>query len=166
MKIFGIVGSSGSGKTTLLRQLIPELVARGVRVATVKHSHHGAAADGPGDPGFEARKAGAVASMVAGPERWIRVEVRNDGDEPGLDDILAKLSQADLVLIEGFKRYSHAKIEVYRAAHGRAPLWPDDDKVVAVASDQAGLPGLDRPLFSLEDVPGIATFLLTHPETQ
>ncbi len=166
MKIFGIVGSSGSGKTTLLKRLIPELVARGLRLATVKHSHHGASADQPGDIGFEARRAGAVASLMAGPERWIRVDIRSPVEEPGLDELLAKLSQADLVLIEGFKRYPHAKIEVFRPLHGRAPLWPDDPSVVAVASDAAVLPGLDRPLLSLEDVAGMAMFLMTHPGTQ
>lgn len=162
MKIFGIVGSSGSGKTTLLKRLIPELTGRGLRLATVKHSHHGAAVDGPGDFGYSAREAGAVASLLAGPERWVKVERRAAEDEPGLDDILAKLSPADLVLIEGFKRYPHPKLEVYRPVHGRDPLWPSDASVAAVASDQEGLEGLDRPRFSLDDVPAIATFLMTY----
>lgn len=167
MKVFGIVGSSGSGKTTLLKRLIPELAGRGVRLATVKHSHHGAMVDGPGDPGFEARNAGAVASLIASPSRWVKVERRAEDDEPTLEDILARLSPADLVLIEGFKRYPHAKLEVYRPDHGREPIWPQDPSVAAVASDAKDLPDLGgRPLFSLEDVAGIATFLLSHPGTQ
>ena len=166
MKVFGIVGSSGSGKTALLKRLIPELAGRGVRLATVKHSHHGAMVDGPGDPGFEARSAGAVASLIASSSRWVKVERRAEDDEPSLADILARLSSADLVLIEGFKRYPHTKLEVYRPAHGRDPLWPEDPSVAAVASDAAQLVGIDRPLFSLEDIPGIATFLLTHSQTR
>ena len=162
MNVFGIVGSSGSGKTTLLKRLIPQLAAQGVRVATVKHSHHGAAVDGPGDLGFEVRAAGAVASLIAGPERWVRVEARQEGDEPSLEDVLSKLTYADLVLIEGFKRYPHLKLEVYRPGHGRDPLWPEDPSIMAVASDATELPGLDRPLLSLEDIQGIATFLITH----
>jgi molybdopterin-guanine dinucleotide biosynthesis protein B len=166
MKVFGIVGSSGSGKTTLLKRLIPELAARGLRVATVKHSHHGAMVDGAGDIGFDVRAAGAVASLVAGPERWVKVETRSEGDEPSLDDVLSKLTYADLVLIEGFKRYPHLKLEVHRPEHGRDPLWPEDASVVAVASDAVSLAGLDRPLLSLEDIQGIATFLTTHPGTR
>jgi molybdopterin-guanine dinucleotide biosynthesis protein B len=163
MKIFGIVGPSGSGKTTLLKRLIPQLVHQGLRVATVKHSHHGASVDGPGDPGFEARQTGATASLVAGTQRWIRVCRETVGDEPSLDDVLARLSGADLVLIEGFKRYPHAKIEVHRPSHGRAPLWPTDASVVAIASDASSLPGLDRPLLALDDIGAIASFLTSHP---
>jgi molybdopterin-guanine dinucleotide biosynthesis protein B len=165
MKVFGIVGSSGSGKTTLLKRLIPVLVGQGVRLATVKHSHHGAMVDGPGDPGFEARAAGAVASLVGGPERWIKVERRKENDEPTLDEVLSKLSYADFVLIEGFKRYPHPKIEVHRPGHGRDALWPSDASILAVASDVSSLPGLDRPLLPLEDVAAIAKFLITHPGT-
>lgn len=164
MRIFGIVGSSGSGKTTLLKRLIPELCGRGLRLATVKHSHHGASVDGVGDFGYSAREAGAVASLVAGPERWVKVERRNPDEEPSLDDILAKLSPADLVLIEGFKRYPHPKLEVYRPVHGRDPLWPSDASVAAVASDERALSVIDRPFFSLDDVPAIATFLMTYSD--
>ncbi len=162
MKIFGIVGPSGSGKTTLLKLLIPELARRGLRVATVKHSHHGAQVDGPSDPGFESRQAGAVASLVAGPQRWIKVRRETMGDEPGLNDVLARLTGADLVLIEGFKRYPHPKIEVHRPSYGREPLWPTDASVVAVASDAAALPALDRPLLALDDIGAVADFLMTH----
>ncbi|TAN52935.1 MAG: molybdopterin-guanine dinucleotide biosynthesis protein B [Rhodospirillales bacterium] len=162
MRIIGIVGPSGSGKTSLLKLLIPELARRGLRVATVKHSHHGAQPDGPGDPGFEARAAGAVASLVAGPERWIKVCQESVGDEPSLNDVLARLTGADLVLIEGFKRYPHPKIEVHRPSHGRDPLWPTDASVVAVASDAPSLSGLDRPLLALGDIGAVADFLLTH----
>lgn len=165
MKVCGIVGSSGSGKTTLLRRLIPELVQRGLKIATVKHSHHGALVDAAGGPGFDARAAGAVASLVAGPERWILVQRRSPEDEAGLDDVLARLSYADLALIEGFKRYPHPKLEVFRPRHGREPLWPQDDSILAVVSDQAALVGLDRPLLPLEDAAAVATFLLTRLKT-
>jgi molybdopterin-guanine dinucleotide biosynthesis protein B len=164
MKVFGIVGYSGSGKTTLLRRLIPELVGRGLRIATVKHTHHRVAVDGPGDPGFEARARGATASLVAGPERWFQVTAADPQRAIDLAQVVAPLAPADLVLIEGFKRYPHAKLEVHRAQTGK-PLWCETDPlVVAVASDHP-LPHLACPVLALDKVAAIADFILAHPGT-
>ncbi|MBI4968346.1 MAG: molybdopterin-guanine dinucleotide biosynthesis protein B [Rhodospirillales bacterium] len=162
MKVFGIVGYSGSGKTTLLRRLIPELVGRGLSIATVKHTHHRVTVDAPGDPGFEARARGAIASLVAGPERWYQVNAVDPERAIDLAQVVAPLAPADLVLIEGFKRYPHAKLEVHRAQTGK-PLWrASDPQVVAVASDHP-LPDLDCPWLALDDVKAIADFILAHP---
>jgi molybdopterin-guanine dinucleotide biosynthesis protein B len=161
LKVFGIVGFSGSGKTTLLKRLIPEIRGRGVRVATVKHTHHKVKVDGPGDPGFDDRLAGAVESVVASRRRFVSVR---EGlvAQAGVPDILARLEPVDLVLIEGFKRYAHVKLEVHRAATGRELWCVSDPHVVAVASD-VELANLAIPRLDLDDVAAIADFILAHP---
>ena len=161
MKVFGVAGWSGSGKTTLLKRLIPEIVGLGVTVSTVKHAHHAFDVDVPGKDSYEHRAAGATEVLVSSVNRWALVHELRGAPELTLDDILARLSPVDLVLIEGFKRAGHAKIEVVRPSLGKAPLYPDDSHVVAVASDEP-IPGLRLPRLDLDDVAGIADFVLEH----
>jgi molybdopterin-guanine dinucleotide biosynthesis protein B len=161
MKIFGVAGWSGSGKTTLLKRLIPELVARGVTVSTVKHAHHEFDVDVPGKDSYEHRAAGATEVMVSSARRWAVVHELRGDEELTLPEILKRLGPVDLVLIEGFKREGHDKLEVYRAGVGKPPLYPDDPHIVAVASD-APVPGLRLPRLDLDDVAGIADFVLEH----
>jgi molybdopterin-guanine dinucleotide biosynthesis protein B len=159
MKIFGVAGWSGSGKTTLLKRLIPEIVARGVTVSTVKHAHHEFDIDVPGKDSYEHRAAGATEVMVSSRRRWAVVHELRGDDELTLAEILKRMSPVDLVLVEGFKREAHDKLEVYRASVGKPPLYPDDPRVVAVASD-GPVPGLRLPRLDLDDVAGIADFVL------
>jgi molybdopterin-guanine dinucleotide biosynthesis protein B len=161
MKIFGVTGWSGSGKTTLLKRLIPDIVARGVTVSTVKHAHHEFDIDLPGKDSYEHRAAGATEVMISSARRWAVVHELRGGDELILPEILHRLSPVDLVLVEGFKREGHDKLEVYRAAVGKPPLYVDDPHVVAVASD-APVSGLRLPRLDLDDVAGIADFVLEH----
>lgn len=159
MKLFGIAGWSGSGKTTLLARLIPELAARNVSVSTVKHAHHSFDIDLPGKDSYEHRRAGAREVMVSSANRWAIVhELRGDA-EPSLDALLAKMGPVDLVLVEGFKRERHEKLEVFRPSVGKKPLYPDDPNIVGVASDEK-IAGLRLPRFDLDDVPSIADFVL------
>jgi molybdopterin-guanine dinucleotide biosynthesis protein MobB len=159
MKLFGIAGWSGSGKTTLLKRLIPELEARGVSVSTIKHAHHAFDIDLPGKDSYEHRRAGAREVLIASANRWAIVhELRGDG-EPPLATLLAKMTPVDLVLIEGYKRAGHEKLEVHRPSLGKPPLHPDDPKIVAVASDEK-IPGLRLPCLALDDVDSIAEFVL------
>src|SRR5689334_25354758 len=104
MKVLGIVGWSGSGKTTLLTRLIPLLVSRGLRVATLKHAHHAFDVDQPGKDSYEHRKAGASEVIVSSARRWVQMHEVGDGAEATLPELLMKLSPCDIVLIEGFKR--------------------------------------------------------------
>src|SRR5690349_4859394 len=115
MRLIGLAGWSGAGKTTLLKRLIPLLVARGLRVSTIKHAHHRFDVDEPGKDSWEHRQAGATEVLVASGARWALMhELRNE-PEPSLPSLLAHMSAVDLVLIEGFRRDSHPKIEVFRA---------------------------------------------------
>src|SRR5215469_1963467 len=118
-RIFGLAGSSGSGKTALLVRLIPVLVARGLRVATLKHAHHAFQIDIPGKDSYEHRRAGAGEVIVASSNRWAQIRENAGGPEPTLAELLRRLSPCDLVLVEGYKRDVHPKLEVHRPEAGK-----------------------------------------------
>ena len=158
MRVIGLAGWSGSGKTTLITKVIPVLAGRGLRIATVKHAHHDFDVDQPGKDSWLHRAAGASEVMVTSSRRWALIHELHGDPEPPLADILAKLSPADLIIIEGFKRHGHPKLEVYRAAVGKPLLHPDDDCIVAIASD-GPLPQAPLPVLQLDDIEAIANVL-------
>lgn len=159
MRVFGLAGWSGSGKTTLLIELIPALSAMGLQVSTVKHAHHEFDVDQPGKDSWRHRKSGATEVMVASSVRWALMHEHRGAREPGLRELLGKMIPVDLVLVEGFKGEDIPKLEVYRPSVGKAPLYPEDPHIVALASDER-LPATTLPQFSLDDVDGIARFIL------
>jgi molybdopterin-guanine dinucleotide biosynthesis adapter protein len=162
-KVLGLVGWSGSGKTTLLTRLIPELVGRGLKIATLKHAHHSFDTDVPGKDSYEHRKAGASEVIVSSTKRWAQMhEIGNDA-EATLAQLLRRLSPCDLVLIEGYKTEPHPKMEVFREALHREPLHPHDVRVVAIASDQ-GFPDAAVPVVDLNDVRAVADLVLERAE--
>lgn len=160
MKIFGLTGWSGSGKTSLLVRLIPALTSRGLRVSTVKHAHKGFDIDHPGKDSHNHRLAGATEVLVSSPLRWALMHELRDGEpELTLDQLLTKVAPVDLLLIEGFKREPHEKIEVWRADVGKSLIAPDDPTIVAVASD-GPVPDCPVPLFDLNDAEAMAAFIV------
>ena len=158
MKIFGVTGWKNSGKTHLVERLVTEITARGFSVSTVKHAHHEADIDRPGRDSYRHRIAGAREVMLATPARWALVHELREEKEPPLAELLAKLSPVDLVLIEGFKREGHAKIEVHRTATGHPLIAPQNLTVRAIASDAT--PDTMLPLLHLDDTDTIADFIL------
>jgi molybdopterin-guanine dinucleotide biosynthesis adapter protein len=161
MRLIGLAGWSGSGKTTLLTKVIPRLTARGLSVSTLKHAHHAFDVDQPGKDSHSHRMAGATEVLVGSSGRWALVhELRGDA-EPTLAALLQKLSPVDLVLVEGYKRERHPKLEVYRAAVGKPLLHPDDPAIVAIAADEP-LPAARVPVVDLDDVEAIADLLVRH----
>jgi molybdopterin-guanine dinucleotide biosynthesis protein B len=161
MRILGLAGWSGSGKTTLVVHLIPELRRRGLTVSTLKHAHHAFDVDQPGKDSYEHRQAGAAEVMVASAARWALMHEHRGAPEPSLAELLPRLSPVDLVLIEGFKRDAHPKLEIYRATLGKPLLCREDRMIRGIASD-APLPDLPVPRLALDDVPAIASFVLEH----
>jgi molybdopterin-guanine dinucleotide biosynthesis protein B len=161
MRIIGLAGWSGSGKTTLLTKVIPRLTARGLAVSTVKHAHHGFDVDQPGKDSHSHRIAGAAEVLVGSATRWALVHELRGAAEPTLGELLAKLAPVDLVIVEGYKREPHPKLEVHRAANGKPLLQPEDPGIVAIASDQP-LPEAAVPVVDLGDVDGIVEILLRH----
>lgn len=162
--MFGITGYSGSGKTTLLEALIPCLTGRGLRVSVIKHAHHGFDIDRPGKDSYRHREAGASEVLLTCNTRWALLHELRDEDEPGLDDLLARLSPCDLVLVEGFKKEPVPKLEVFRQENGKPPLFCERGDIVAVASDDAVDTAL--PLLPLGDVAAIADFILNYLEIE
>jgi len=159
MRIIGLAGWSGSGKTTLLAKVIPRIVAKGLKVSTIKHAHHGFDIDQPGKDSHTHRMAGASEVIVSSMRRWAIVhELRGDA-ELTLAEILDKISPVDLVIVEGYKREHHPKLEVHRAALGKPLIYPDDRNVVAIACD-APLPTARIPVLHLDEVDAIAEMML------
>jgi molybdopterin-guanine dinucleotide biosynthesis protein MobB len=158
MRLVGLCGWSGAGKTTLLARLIPELRARDYSVSTIKHAHHGFDVDRPGKDSYIHRECGASEVLVASERRWALIHELREEVEPALHDLLAHLSPVDLVLVEGFKRDHHPKIEVHRALLGKPLLQPDDPYIMAVASDTR--PGVPVPVLDLNNSAAIADFVL------
>ena len=159
MKVFGLAGWSGSGKTTLLVRLIPALVARGLSVSTIKHAHHAFDVDRPGKDSHSHRLAGAREVMVSSANRFALMHELRGAPEPTVEELVARMSPVDLLLIEGFKHHAHDKLEVHRPALGKPLLAPDDPRVVAVASD-VPLGGLPVPRLPLDDIEAIAGFIV------
>ena len=163
MQIFGITGRSGSGKTTLMAALIPELIARGVSVSTVKHAHHSFDLDQPGKDSWRHRQAGAQEVMISSENRWALMHELRGAPEPAFEELVRRMSPVDLLLVEGFKRHPHPKIEVYRRSLGKPLLHPEDPSVVAIASDEM-LPGLTLSWLPLSDAGAVAAFILGYDE--
>ena len=161
MKVFGVAGWSGSGKTTLVTKLIPALVGRGITVSTMKHAHHGFDVDRPGKDSYEHRAAGATEVLVTSGHRWALMHELRGGAEPEIAELMTHMTPVDLLLIEGYKRHEHEKLEVHRAALGKPLLCHEDPRIVAVASDE-DLPGIEVPRLDLNDVEAIAAFIARH----
>lgn len=159
-KVFGFAAWSGSGKTTLIENLIPLLVARGLRVALIKHAHHAFDVDQPGKDSWRHRQAGATEVLISSAARWALMHELRSEAEPELPQLLERLSPCDLVLVEGFKQQPIPKIEIHRKATGLALLYPDDPHIVAIATDAPIESGLPR--FGLDDHPEIMNFILRH----
>ena len=160
MKLYGVVGWKNAGKTGLMERLVSDITARGVTVSTVKHAHHAFDVDHPGKDSYRHRVAGAREVLLASRNRVALMQELRDQDEPTLPELLARLSPVDLVLIEGYKRDAHPKVEAHRAITGNALIAPDDPTIRAVASDTAV--DLDRPVFDLNDTRAIADFILSE----
>ncbi|MEP3917322.1 molybdopterin-guanine dinucleotide biosynthesis protein B [Ascidiaceihabitans sp.] len=160
MKIFGVVGWKNAGKTGLMERLVTEITGRGFSVSTIKHAHHTFDVDHQGKDSHRHRVAGATEVLLASRNRFALMHELRDEEEPTLATLLGKLAPVDLVLIEGYKRDAHPKVEAHRAETGNALIAPDDPTIKAVAADVELT--LDRPVFDLNDTSSVADFILEH----
>ncbi|TMM55505.1 molybdopterin-guanine dinucleotide biosynthesis protein B [Sulfitobacter sabulilitoris] len=158
MRMYGVVGWKNAGKTGLMERLVTEITGRGVTVSTIKHAHHSFDVDHAGKDSHRHRVAGATEVLLASRNRFALMHELRAEDEPPLEVLLTKLSPVDLVLIEGYKRDGHRKIEAHRAVTGNPLIAPGDPTIRAVASDSEL--ALDRPVFDLDDTCTIADFIL------
>jgi molybdopterin-guanine dinucleotide biosynthesis protein B len=157
MKVIGLAGWSGAGKTTLLSRVIPHFRQQGLRVSVIKHAHHSFDVDVPGKDSWVHRQSGAEEVLVSSGVRWALMHELRGTAEPGLPELLNKLSRVDLVVVEGFKSEPHRKIEVHRLANGKALLFPGDPAIAGLATDTAVETAL--PVAHLDDIPAIAAMM-------
>jgi molybdopterin-guanine dinucleotide biosynthesis adapter protein len=184
MKVYGVTGWKNSGKTTLVERLVAEITARGLTVSTLKHAHHSFDVDRPGKDSHRHRMAGATQVLVSSRQRWALMTENRAGPEPPLADLLARLDPVDLVLIEGYKRDRHPKIEARRLATAQSLIAAEDPTIEAIATDapfdtiascadggavtpdarlgELAVPAGARrlPIFDLDDIVAIADFIL------
>ncbi|WP_353572275.1 molybdopterin-guanine dinucleotide biosynthesis protein B [Candidatus Albibeggiatoa sp. nov. BB20] len=146
--LLGFVAYSGTGKTTLLTQLIPLLKTKGLRIAVIKHSHHAFEIDHEGKDSYRLRHAGAVQTLLTSQKRWALIEETPEREiEVTLQEAIEHLDtdSIDLILTEGFKSASYPKIELHRPSLNKPLLYPNDNDVIAIATD--------APLNELSPIP-------------
>lgn len=160
-KVIGVAGFKNAGKTTLVEKLVTELTRRGWRISTVKHAHHSFDIDHEGRDSFRHRKAGASEVAVVSRHRWAIIHESREDEEPLLKEILAKLAPCDLVIVEGYKRDTHDKIEVRNLELSHPQLAGEDPTVVAIAAN-GPVDGSPVPVFDRDDVSALATFIEIH----
>lgn len=160
-RVIGVAGFKNAGKTTLVEKLVTELTGRGYRISTVKHAHHSFDIDHEGRDSFRHRKAGASEVAVVSRHRWAIIHESREDAEPSLQDILSKLEPCDLVIVEGYKRDTHDKIEVRNLALQNPELAGDDPTIVAIAANGA-VDNAPVPLFDRDDVSALASFIEKH----
>jgi molybdopterin-guanine dinucleotide biosynthesis adapter protein len=162
MRVIGLAGWSGAGKTTLLVRLIPELERRGLSVSTLKHAHHEFDVDQPGKDSYRHRAAGAREVLVASVTRVALMRELRGDPELRLAELLGMLAPVDLVIVEGFKRERHAKIEIRRAGLAKPALYPDDADIVGIIDSID--PASRIPYAHIDDVVGAADLLIELAE--
>ncbi|MEP1207965.1 MAG: molybdopterin-guanine dinucleotide biosynthesis protein B [Rhizobiaceae bacterium] len=160
-RVFGIVGWKNSGKTTLVSALVAELTGRGLTVSTIKHAHHNFSIDQPGTDSHRHRQSGAHEVALVSSKRWaIMHENATDSEEPSLQTMVAKMAPCDLIIVEGYKNSPIRKLEAIRQESVKeTPLWQTHSGIVGVASN-GPLEGCEMPKFDLDDIAGIADFII------
>ena len=158
MKVYGVTGWKNAGKTGLMERLVAEFTRRGLRVSTLKHAHHRFDVDHEGTDSHRHRQAGAHQVLLASKVRWALMSELGDAEEPSLEDHLARLDEVDLVLVEGWKRDRHPKVEAWRPESGNPLIAPGDSTIRAVAA-KGPVEVVDRPVFDLDDSAAIADFI-------
>ncbi|WP_043745289.1 molybdopterin-guanine dinucleotide biosynthesis protein B [Paramagnetospirillum magneticum] len=158
MKVFGIAGRSGMGKTSLIIRLIPWFRAQGITISTVKQAHEAFDVDKKGKDSYEHREAGASEVMIASARRWALMHEYRDEPEYSMDQLLARMSAVDLVLVEGFRQWPHPRLEVWRDEVGKPPLWPEDDRMLALVSDYPA-PACPLPQLNVDDTEAIGRLI-------
>ena len=165
MRVFGFAGWSGSGKTTLIEQIIPRLVARGLRTSLIKHAHHSFDLDQPGKDSHRHRLAGCSEVLINSSVRWALLHELRGAAPLTLPQALARLSPCDLALVEGYKAYPIPKLEIWRPSVGKPLLHPQDPHIAAIATDDPrAFAGGRIPAFALADLDAIATFIHTRAD--
>ena len=155
--VLAFIGRPNCGKTTLIEKLIPALVARGVRVGTIKHHHGDIQMDISGKDTWRHKQAGAQAVLLSSPT-GIGFIQDVPADTP-VEILVSRFFQDfDLVLAEGYKDSTLPQIEVFRSTVYDKPLQDAGENLFATVSDVRIHPGL--PWFKPEDFEELVVFIL------
>ena len=158
-RLIGIVGWKNSGKTTLVARLVEEFCARGLKVSAIKHAHNRFDIDHKGRDSCHMREAGAYQIALVSERRWaLMTELRGE-TPPTLEQTIASLDPCDLILVEGYKKERHKKIEVRGdTSINQQALAPNDPSIIAVVT-QSGKAQDDLTCFNRDEVSQIADFI-------
>lgn len=158
--VLGFAAYSGTGKTTLLVKLLPLMKLQGLRVAMIKQTHHDFEVDKPGKDSYELRKAGADQVLLSSDRRSALITEYAEPKGVDLSALIAQLDleNLDLVMVEGFKHLLFPKIELHRPALNKPLIFPQDDSVIAVASDSKLETG-SLPLLNINEPEEVAGFI-------
>jgi molybdopterin-guanine dinucleotide biosynthesis adapter protein len=160
-RVIGVCGFKNAGKTTLVEKLVQHLTQLGYCISTIKHAHHDFDIDHEGRDSFRHRKAGATEVAVVSQQRFAIMHELRGAEPPSLQQILDKLSPCDLVIVEGYKRDAHDKIEVRNLGLSHPILAGDDPTIVAVAAN-GEIASSRVPVFNRDDVAALVQFIITH----
>jgi len=156
--VVSVVGNSGAGKTTFLEKLIPEMIHRGLKIGTIKHDVHGFEMDKPGKDSWRHKHAGALATVISSPYQIGMVKDVEYDHQP--EELLPLFPDVHIILTEGYKRGNHPKLEIFRTEIEKEPLCKNDKNLLAFISNSNM--DFNVPVFSLDDILGVADFLITH----
>ncbi|MBM5112417.1 bifunctional molybdopterin-guanine dinucleotide biosynthesis adaptor protein MobB/molybdopterin molybdotransferase MoeA [Vibrio parahaemolyticus] len=160
--IIGFAAYSGTGKTTLLEALLPKLTEAGLRIGMLKHAHHNFDVDKPGKDSYRLRKAGASQMLIASRNRFALMTETPEAEEE-FEYLLTRFDEdkLDVVLVEGCKNIAFPKIELHREEVGKPWLYPNDENIIAIASDGGELDS-ELPQMNINDLEAIAQFVLQY----
>lgn len=151
-----VVGRKNSGKTTLIVDLVECLTARGLRIGTIKHTHHEHELDIPGKDSYRHRQAGATPVGILTPHLnavyWSPAAPVDD--ESRYTEMMLMFRDCNLVLVEGHLGGPGIKIEVWRRDNGGPPLADNDGSIQAVVTDDAT--SLCVPVWSRSEIAALA----------
>ncbi len=160
--LIGFAAWSGTGKTTLLVNLLGIFTSLELRVGVIKHAHHTFEIDYPGKDSYELRKAGASQVLIGSRQRWALLVENRDADDKPLEYHVRNLDldKLDLILVEGFKPEVIPKIELHRPSLGHNLLYPEDESIIAIATDAGLSEDTELPVMNLNDPQQIAQFII------
>ncbi|MDG2628456.1 bifunctional molybdopterin-guanine dinucleotide biosynthesis adaptor protein MobB/molybdopterin molybdotransferase MoeA [Vibrio parahaemolyticus] len=160
--ILGFAAYSGTGKTTLLEALLPKLTEAGLRIGMLKHAHHNFDVDKPGKDSYRLRKAGASQMLIASRNRFALMTETPEA-EAEFEYLLTRFDEdmLDVVLVEGCKNIAFPKIELHREEVGKPWLYPNDENIIAIASDGGELDS-ELPQMNINDLEAIAQFVIQY----
>ena len=155
-KIIGITGWKDVGKTYYASLIIKSLVKKGYKVGSIKHAHHDFDIDKPGTDSFKHREAGSSQVIISSSKRWAKITENNNANEKSLDELIKELHHVEIVVVEGFKKDNHPKIQIL--SKDSKYINKEINNVIAIVSDD--LKDTITPVFKENDIEDLVEFII------